>query len=251
MHTRNGLTWPAACEFIRESGAADIVLLCEHASNFIPAEYEQLGLDHSAIQRHIAWDIGAAEVTRKVAAKLAAPAFLGTYSRLLVDLNRPLRCPDSIPLESEGTAIPGNTALALEEIVRREETMFTPFHKEVAGYLNNRQREGRPTKLVAIHSFTPVYFGVSRPWHVGILFGRAEGFARDILSRLGADRSLNAALNQPYTVSRDSDYAVLVHGDDRKIDAVLLEIRNDLIDDAAGTEKWANLLSVVLASDPA
>jgi predicted N-formylglutamate amidohydrolase len=251
MLANNGLDWPTACEFIQESGASDIVLVCEHGSNFITTEYGRLGLDDADIQRHIAWDIGAAQVTRKLAASLGAPAFLGTYSRLLVDLNRPLRCADSIPLQSEGTAIPGNAELTLEEIVRREATIFTPFHNEVAAYLNNRQMEGRPTKLVAIHSFTPIYFGVSRPWHAGVLFGHAEGFARVVLSHLRSDPSLNATLNQPYKISRDSDYAILVHGDDRQIDAVLLEIRNDLIGDKAGIEKWANLLSSALLTAPA
>lgn len=246
----SSLDWPAACECIRESGASDLVFLCEHASNFVPQEFGQLGLDYSDLQRHIAWDIGAAEVTRKLAAELGAPAFLGTYSRLLIDLNRPPHCAESIPLESEGTAIPGNAELTIEEIVRRETMIFTPFHNVIAEYLNNRQTEGRPTRLVAIHSFTPVYFGVSRPWHAGVLFGRSEGFARFALSRLRADKSLNAALNQPYSICRDSDYAIPIHGDDRQIDAILIEIRNDLIRNKTGTEKWASLLSSVLSSAP-
>jgi predicted N-formylglutamate amidohydrolase len=242
--------WPSPCEFIEESGASDLVFVCEHASNFVPTQDDQLGLDHSDLQRHIAWDIGAAEVTRKLAIAVGAPAFLGTFSRLLIDLNRPPRCVDSIPLQSEGTAIPGNAELTVEEIVRRETMIFTPFHNKVAAYLNIRQKEGRPTRLVAIHSFTPVYFGVSRPWHAGILFERAEGFARFVLNNLRADKSLNATLNQPYSVCRDSDYAIPIHGDDRQIDAILIEIRNDLIRDKVGTEKWANLLSSILLSAP-
>ncbi|TPJ81935.1 N-formylglutamate amidohydrolase [Mesorhizobium sp. B2-5-13] len=249
MSTPNYASARPALEFVEETRAGEIVLLCEHASNFIADEYRQLGLDDAALRRHIAWDIGAAEVTRRLAAILGAPAFLGTYSRLLIDLNRPLRSSDSVPAHSEGTAIPGNEGLPASEIARREAMIFEPFHSAVSGYLDGRKAKGWATKLVTIHSFTPIYFGVARPWHFGVLFGRAEGFAKDVLNGIRENPSINAALNQPYVVSRDSDYAIPVHGDDRQIDAVLLEIRNDLIADEAGADRWAARLSAVLSDE--
>ncbi|RWB69692.1 N-formylglutamate amidohydrolase [Mesorhizobium sp.] len=241
--------WPAATEIIESVSANEIVLICEHASNYIPAEYSMLGLNKTDVQRHIAWDVGAAELTRRLAARLGATAFLGTYSRLLIDLNRPVGSAESIPRRSENTTIPGNRNLPPDEIARREEMIFGPFHAAVRSHLDSRRAEGLSTKLVTIHSFTPVYLGVSRPWHVGVLFGRAEQFAEKVLNGLRVERSLNAAMNQPYVVSRESDYAIPIHGDDRGIDAVLLEIRNDLISTSAGAESWAARLGTVLSEE--
>lgn len=247
MQCREKSEWPSPIEFIEATRASEIVLVCEHASNFIPVEYGQLGLADPDLQRHIAWDIGAAEVTRRLASKLGAPALLGTYSRLLIDLNRPLGCADSIPRHSEDISIPGNADLTEEEVARREEAIFTPFHNAVSEYLDMRQRSGHATKLLTIHSFTPVYLGVSRPWDAGVLFDRAEAFAMNVLSGLQENPSINATLNQPYVISRESDYAIPIHGDDRQIDALLLEIRNDLVNNAAGAELWASRLSSILS----
>jgi len=238
--------WPVAVEALNEHGHSDIVLLCEHASNHMPAEYRQLGLDASHLQRHIAWDIGAAEVTRLLSARLDAPAFLSGYSRLLIDLNRPLGTPGSIPVLSEDTGIPGNVGIDAAERDRRAKVMFSPFHDRVAAHLDRRVAEGRPTRIVTIHSFTPVFLGVARPWHAGVLHEHAAGLAEAILSGLRADAALNVAANVPYVISRDADYAVPIHGDDRGIPAVLIEIRQDLLANRAGIEEWADRLAAAL-----
>ncbi|WP_421913545.1 N-formylglutamate amidohydrolase [Mesorhizobium sp.] len=235
--------WPEAVEVLNEHGHSDIVLLCEHASNHMPAEYGSLGLDAAHLQRHIAWDIGAAEVTRLLSARLDAPAFLSGYSRLLIDLNRPLGTQGSIPVLSEDTGIPGNVGLGAAERNRRAEIMFTPFHDRVAAHLDRRERNGTPTRIVTIHSFTPVFLGVARPWHAGVLHGRANDLAEAILSGLRVDTTLHVAANVPYVISRDADYAVPVHGDDRGIQAVLIEIRQDLLSNRSGIEEWANRLA--------
>jgi predicted N-formylglutamate amidohydrolase len=238
-----GKDWPAAVDVLNENGRSDIVLLCEHASNHIPAEYGQLGLDISHLQRHIAWDIGAAEVTRRLSVLLDAPAFLSGYSRLLIDLNRPS---GSIPVLSEDTDIPGNIGLDPSEHARRAEIMFTPFHDRVAAHLDLRAKDGRPTRIATIHSFTPVFLGVARPWHAGVLYDRAGDFGETILTGLRNDTALNVAANVPYVISRDADYAVPIHGDDRGIPAVLIEIRQDLLSSRAGIEAWANRLAAAL-----
>ncbi|TIL64725.1 N-formylglutamate amidohydrolase [Mesorhizobium sp.] len=238
--------WPAAVDVLNENGRSDIVLLCEHASNHIPAEYAKLGLDISHLQRHIAWDIGAAEVTRRLSVLLDAPAFLGGYSRLLIDLNRPLGTSGSIPVLSEDTDIPGNVGLDPGERARRAEIMFAPFHDRVAAHLDRRANDGRPTRIATIHSFTPVFLGVPRPWHVGVLYDRAGDFGETILAGLRNDEALNVAANVPYVISRDADYAVPIHGDDRGIVAVLIEIRQDLLSSRSGIEAWANRLAAVL-----
>jgi len=238
--------WPDAVEVLNERGRSDIVLLCEHASNHMPAEYRQLGLDASHLQRHIAWDIGAAAVTRLLSARLDAPAFLSGYSRLLIDLNRPLGTPGSIPVLSEDTDIPGNVGVDAAERDRREKIMFSPFHDRVAAHLDHRVTERRPTRIVTIHSFTPVFLGVARPWHAGVLHDRAADLAEAILSGLRTDAALNVAANVPYVISRDADYAVPVHGDDRGIPAVLIEVRQDLLANQAGIEEWADRLAAAL-----
>jgi len=238
--------WPPAVETINEDGASDIVLLCEHASNHMPVAYDRLGLGGRHLERHIAWDIGAAEVTRRLATLLDAPAFLAGYSRLLIDLNRPLGSPGSIPVRSEDTDIPGNIGIGEAERARRAEIMFTPFHDRVASHLDRRLAEGRPTRLLTVHSFTPVFLGVARPWHAGVLYDRARDFGEAILAGLGMDGALTVAANEPYVIARDGDYAVPVHGDDRGIPAVLLEIRQDLIADTRGCEEWAGRIAAAI-----
>ncbi|RWO39379.1 MAG: N-formylglutamate amidohydrolase [Mesorhizobium sp.] len=246
MTAQAGKDWPEAVEVLNEHGRSDIVLLCEHASNHMPAEYRQLGLDASHLQRHIAWDIGAAEVTRLLSSKLDATAFLSGYSRLLIDLNRPLGTPGSIPVLSEDTDIPGNVGIDSAERSRRAEIIFSPFHDRVAAYLDHRAQAGRQTRIVTIHSFTPVFLGVSRPWHAGVLHDQARDLAETILSGLRTDAGLNVAANVPYVISRDADYAVPIHGDDRGIPAVLVEIRQDLLSTRSGIEEWADRLAAAL-----
>ncbi|ESQ91213.1 hypothetical protein ABAC460_06525 [Asticcacaulis sp. AC460] len=230
-------------ECLNPQGASDVVLLCEHASNHIPAEYGGLGLTPQDLTRHIAWDPGAADVTRLLSQHLDATAFLGTFSRLLIDLNRPLGSAGSIVTRSEATDIPGNVDLSPEEIARRVGNIFTPYHDAVSACLDARQ--GRPTRLVSIHSFTPVFLGVARTWEGGILFGEAAAFGETLVSRLRTD-GLRVGANVPYKTDRNEDYAVPVHGDDRGIPAVLVEIRNDLIDTAESVRAWAQLLAAAL-----
>jgi predicted N-formylglutamate amidohydrolase len=251
MTAQNEKDWPEAVEVLNEHGRSDIVLLCEHASNHMPAEYGRLGLDASHLQRHIAWDIGAAEVTRLLSASLDAPAFLSGYSRLLIDLNRPLGTQGSIPMLSEDTDIPGNVGVDATERTRRAEIMFSPFHDRVATHLDRRVAEGRPTRIVTIHSFTPVFLGVARPWHAGVLHDHASDLAEAILSGLRSDTALNVAANVPYVISRDADYAVPIHGDDRGIPAVLVEIRQDLLSTRSGIEEWADRLAAALPAQQA
>lgn len=244
--------WPAAVEVLNENGSSDIVLLCEHASNHIPAAYGRLGLPERDLGRHIAWDIGAAKVARRLSALLDAPAFLSGYSRLLIDLNRPLGSPGSIPIRSEDTDIPGNIGIDDGEKARRAEDMFLPFHHRVAAHLDRRLAEGRPTRLVTVHSFTPVYLGVARPWHAGVLYDAASDFGEAIIAGLRRDASLNVEANEPYQIARDGDYAVPIHGDDRSIPAVLIEIRQDLLADDRGAEEWAKRLAgAIPAREPA
>lgn len=240
--------WPAPVEVLNETGASDIVLLCEHASRHMPAEFGHLGLEPVDRERHIAWDIGAAEVTRRLSVALDAPAFLGGYSRLLIDLNRPLDSGSSIPARSESTDIPGNIELSPQERARRAALIFHPFHDRVRDHIAAREAAGRPVRIVAMHSFTPVFFGTARPWHAGILYDRSQLFAEAVMAGLRTDPALTIGANVPYIISRDEDYAIPVHGQDRGHEAILIEVRQDLLSSVDGIEQWADRLAIALAS---
>ncbi|MEW9807901.1 N-formylglutamate amidohydrolase [Mesorhizobium sp. ZMM04-5] len=250
VHSQPEADWPPPVEILNESGASDIVLICEHASNHIPASFERLGLAPSELQRHIAWDIGAAEVARELSRQLDAICFLGTYSRLIIDLNRPLDSTTSIPVRSESTDVPGNIGIAPEDRDRRVSLIFNPFQDHVARHLDARTSQGRKTRLVAIHSFTPVFLGARRPWHAGVLFNRSREFAQNLIQGLGREAGLIVGANVPYVIDRQEDYAVPVHGEDRGLPAILIEIRQDLIspDVLEGHSLWATRLARALRS---
>ncbi|WP_454816114.1 N-formylglutamate amidohydrolase [Labrys neptuniae] len=238
--------WPPALEIMNEGGRSPIVLICEHASNHMPAEYEGLGLGAADLSRHIAWDVGAAEVTRHLSRLLDAPAFLAGYSRLLIDLNRPLGAPSSIPAVSEATKVPGNLGLGPAERKRREAVMFHPFHQGVARFLDARKARGEGSVIVAIHSYTPVFHGKQRPWHAGVLFAQAASMGRTVIEALrGRNPALLVEANVPYVIDAN-DYAIPVHGDQRGNPAILIEIRNDLIATPDGAARWAGYLEGAL-----
>lgn len=232
-------SWPAPVEVLNENGASDIVLLCEHASNHIPEEYEGLGLAEGDLRRHIAWDIGAADLTRSLSRALDAPAFLGGYSRLVVDLNRPLHAASSILARSEDTDIPGNRDPEPLDVARRVGRVYRPFHERVAAHIGLRVRQGRPTRVVSVHSFTPVFAGVARPWHAGVLYDprHAERFGAETLEGL-SEPSILVGANVPYRVSRDDDYGIYVHGADHGLPALIIEVRHDLLATPDAVAEW-------------
>ena len=234
----------AVCE--RGGGASPYVLLCEHASNFVPKAYGGLGLAAGDLGRHIAWDIGAAALARLLSARLDAPLILSGYSRLLIDCNRPLGTPTSIPERSEDTVVPGNVGLDQVERDRRAAAYFEPFRAMVAGELDRRAGLGVPTILVGVHSFTPVFQGVRRPWEAGVLYGEAVGFGRGFVGALAMGGGL-VGDNEPYRIEAEHDYTVPVHGDGRGVPAALLEVRQDLLGDEAGIAAWAERVAGALA----
>ena len=242
-----GARLPAAAACENAQGASPYVLLCEHASNAMPESYGGLGLPAAELQRHIAWDIGAAALARLLAARLNAPLILSGYSRLLIDCNRPLGTPTSIPDRSEDTVIPGNAGLSGVEREQRAATYFEPFRAMVAAELDRRAASSIPTILVGVHSFTPVFQGVARPWHAGVLYAEAAGFARALIGGLAADPALVVGDNEPYRIEPEHDYTVPVHGDGRGIPAALLEVRQDLVQSEPGIARWAERVAAVLA----
>lgn len=236
---------PAPVEVVNANGRSRYVLVCEHASNWIPPEYDRLGLTETELSRHIAWDIGAAWMARRLSERLDAPLVLAGASRLLIDLNRPPGSPGSIPERSEDTAIPGNADLDPAERTRRENRWFHPFQKAVTGLLDQRKEGGSQTVVLGIHSFTPVYMGHRRPWFAGMLYRHSQGFGSWLVDRLGGEGA-GIAQNQPYQIEDDSDFTVPIHGEARGLDAVLIEVRQDLIQTEAAANGWGDRLAAAL-----
>lgn len=236
---------PAAVDIVNPEGRSPYVLLCEHASNYIPESYGKLGLGDGDLQRHIAWDIGAAMVARRLSGLLDAPLVLSGYSRLLIDCNRPIASPTSIPEISEETVIPGNAGISDEERRYRAQTFYVPFQAAVSMVLDRRKSGGVPAKVVGVHSFTPVFKGVSRPWHAGVLFRHSRKLGIGLVESL-TSFGCPVAANQPYQIGDLSDYTVPVHGEKRGLDAVLFEVRQDLIAERTGAEGWAERLAAAM-----
>jgi predicted N-formylglutamate amidohydrolase len=221
-----------------EGSASPFLLVCDHASNRIPARLSCLGLPAHELARHIGWDIGAWEVSKIVAAALDAFLVGQAYSRLVIDCNRPPSNPTSIPEISEATRVPGNIGLDDEQRVSRVREVFQPYHDRITGILD--ARGARLTALVAMHSFTPVYNDVARPWHAGVLFNQDLGLSRILLGLLRAEPGLCIGENEPYSVSDTSDYTAPVHAEARGLPYLEIEIRQDLIEHPAGQREWAD-----------
>jgi Predicted N-formylglutamate amidohydrolase len=234
---------PAAVGTDRAAGRSPFVLACDHAGNAVPRSLGCLGLGLDDRLRHIAWDIGALGVARRLAAVLGAPLVWQTYSRLVIDCNRGPWAPDFIPTISEHTMVPGNLGLSVNDRAARIEAIFAPYHQRLASILDGRHAAGQPAVLVAIHSFTPIFKGVPRPWHVGVLSNRDRRLAAPMLADLRRDGRLCVGDNEPYAVSDATDYTIPVHGETRGIPHVEIEIRQDLIGDEAGQAAWAERLA--------
>ncbi len=239
---------PAIYSIHRAQGASPYMLLADHAGQQVPQALQRLGLPQAELDRHIGWDIGIGGVTRALAARLDAWAIEQTYSRLLIDCNRPLASPTLIPEVSDGTVVPGNAGLSDVQRQQRIDAIHAPYHARIDAELAARADAGRPTLLVMMHSFTPVMNGVARPWHAGVLYHRDTRFAHALLHALRDEGDLVVGDNQPYSVSSSSDYAVPVHGEGRGLVHVELEIRQDLIADAAGQHAWAERLARIFVT---
>ena len=237
---------PAPVSIRRETGSSALLLVCDHAGRRIPARLGSLGLSEPDLLRHIAWDIGIAAVSRLVSDTLDATLVEQSYSRLVIDCNRPPDAPSSIPTTSEATPIPGNASLTAEDRQARREAIFAPYHAAIEALVESRRAAGRETALIAMHSFTPVYLGIARPWHIGTLYGRDARLAASLRNALAEEPGLVVGDNEPYSVSEGSDCTIPVHGERNALIHVGIEIRQDLISSPEGQAEWANRLSAAL-----
>jgi len=229
------------------TGRSPFLLTCDHYGRLIPRVLGDLGLPERELTRHIAWDIGIAGVTEALSGHLGAHLIAQRYSRLVIDCNRPPCAASSIPRISEATTIPGNEGLAREAAELRRRQFFDPYHRRIDEAIDARLHAGLPTVLVALHSFTPVYAGIARPWHIGTLYHRDTRLPPLLLKHLRSEADLVVGDNEPYAVSDETDYTIPVHGEMRGLMNTGIEIRQDLIGDQAGQHQWADRLAQILA----
>lgn len=233
---------PAAVEVVRARGSSPFLLICDHASKRIPDALDRLGLPDHEINRHIGWDIGAAAVARQLSQAFDATLVLQGYSRLVIDCNRHPHVETSIPAVSEATAVPGNADVNAEAAAKRVEKIFAPYHAEISSLLDERETRQQRSVLIAVHSFTPLYHGEARPWHIGIQYNRDPVLSHCMIAELARDDNLCIGDNKPYSVSDETDYSIPVHAEGRGLPYILIELRHDLIEDEAGQTLWAQHL---------
>jgi predicted N-formylglutamate amidohydrolase len=225
------------------AGRSPFLLTCDHYGRLIPRMLGDLGVPESELSRHIAWDIGIAGVAEALSRRLGAHLIAQRYSRLVIDCNRPPATASSIPRISEATVIGGNEGIARGAAELRREAIFDPYHRRIADVIEQRLSDGVPTVLVSLHSFTPVYAGVERPWHIGTLYHRDTRLPALLVKLLRAEADLVVGDNEPYAVSDETDYTIPVHGEARGLMNTGIEIRQDLIADQAGQKQWAQRLA--------
>lgn len=225
-------------------GQSPFVLVCDHASNRIPTAYGDMGLSMTERVSHIAWDPGALAVSRALSIKLDAPLVQSTVSRLIIDCNRDLEAPDLISTLSESTRIAANENLTAHERQYRINHYHRPFHASIETLLEARRHANRESILVCMHSFTPVYHGVARPWPIGLLHGQDPRFTAALREALAADApDINIGWNQPYAALSGVTLTLEKHGDGRGLEATMIELRNDEILEPVGVDLWSARLA--------
>jgi predicted N-formylglutamate amidohydrolase len=228
------------------AGRSPFLFTSDHYGQLIPRQLGDLGLPASEFERHIAVDVGIAGVAGRLSDHLNAHLIAQRYSRLVIDCNRPPHVASSIPLISEATTIPGNEGLSRAAAAVRRRAIFDPYHRAIGAVIDRRLRDGTATVLVSLHSFTPVYAGIKRPWHIGALYHRDTTLPPLLLRALKSEGDLVVGDNEPYAVSDDTDYTIPVHGEARGLINTGIEIRQDLIADPSGQQQWADRLARIL-----
>jgi predicted N-formylglutamate amidohydrolase len=215
-----------------------LILLCDHASNALPPAYGTLGLPPEQLKRHIAYDIGAEAVTRAMSAALGVPALMTRFSRLLIDPNRGRDDPTLIMRLSDGAVVPGNRKPDAAERERRLSLYYEPYHRAIDTVIDRFLAAGVAPILLSLHSFTESWKEFSRPWHIGVLWANDARLARPLLDAFYAEGDLIVGENEPYSGQLEGD-CLWQHGEQRGLASAIVEIRQDLIRDAAGQEAWA------------
>ncbi|MBS7696034.1 MULTISPECIES: N-formylglutamate amidohydrolase [unclassified Chelatococcus] len=226
--------------------ASGVLVLCDHATNAIPPEYGNLGMPPAELARHIGYDIGAAMVARRLAARLDAPALLTDFSRLLIDPNRGLDDPTLVMRLSDGAIVPGNARIDHDEIARRVARFYRPYDIAIAAAIDASIAQGVVPVVISIHSFTPIWRGRPRPWEVAVLWDADPRLPLPLIAALRRAGDLTVGDNEPYDGALAGD-VIARHATARGLANALIEVRQDLIADREGAEAWGDRLAAVIA----
>lgn len=240
---------PPGAEIVNGGGKAGLVLICDHASNRVPRALDRLGLADGVFAQHVAYDIGAAAVARRLSAAFDAPLVLSGYSRLVIDCNRPLDDPTSIPEVSDNIVIPGNEDLSSDDAGIRAAACFHPYHDAIRAQLTAMDAErGEDTAIVSIHSFTPLFGGFERPWHIGVLWNADGRLALPFMDALARDPDIRVGDNEPYSARENFGFSMAEHGEKAGRPHLLVEIRQDLIMAERDAKRWSERIGAAIES---
>lgn len=224
-----------------------ILIVCDHASNYIPAALGGLGIAPQHLQQHIAYDIGAAGVSRQLARDMGVTAVLGGFSRLVLDPNRYLTAHDSIPSISDGVVIFGNETLSAADRMLRVEELFIPYQCAINQAVTRILHNFSMPLFLSVHSYTPIFQGFERPWEIGVLWEGDDGVASLLIDYLRDNTDYHVGENEPYHACNPVGYTVKTHAESKNFPNVLVEIRQDLVTDKQGQLKFAGLLAGALS----
>jgi predicted N-formylglutamate amidohydrolase len=216
------------------------LVVCDHASNYIPPALSQLGVADADLERHIAWDIGADSIARRLARRLSATCVLANYSRLLIDCNRYPDAPSAVPAISDGTEIPGNTGLSAVQRQARVQGIFRPYHATVDAALGACLTDCAAPVFISVHTCSPSMNEVWRPWHVGIGWTRDTRTATPLLEALRLQEGIEVGDNEPYDLDIDYDFTTPQHAMTRGLPHIQVEFRQDLVRTREQAESWAD-----------
>ena len=229
-----------------DHGKARVLLVADHASPFFPAHMNQLGLADWVLENHVACDIGSDMLTRFLADKLDARAVLAGFSRLIVDPNRKLADPSAFTEVSDGIAIPGNIDLDEEQKTLRVQSFFEPYHNAIEASLESFKAQDIVPAMISVHTCTPVFDRVVRPWHIGIMWDKDPRIPQALIAHFEGNEEICIGDNEPYSGRHPNDFTIDYHAEPAGLPHVGIEVRQDLVADAAGARSWAGILASAL-----
>ncbi len=238
---------PPPFELTNPDGSGKVLFVSDHGGRAVPSSLDRLGLADWVFDEHVAWDIGSGDVARALSRRFDAPLVSANYSRLVIDTNRAPGDPTLCSPLSDGIAIPANIDLQEQDIATRRAEIFDPYHAAIDSELAGLRSRGFEPAIIAIHSCTPVFDRVVRPWHFGVLWDKDPRIAVPLLERLDSVDGLCVGDNEPYSGRDPHDYTMDHHGEAARIPHVSIELRQDLIDTPEGVEEWAGVLGDALA----
>jgi predicted N-formylglutamate amidohydrolase len=229
-----------------DHGKSPVLLVADHASPYFPAALNQLGLADWVLDSHVAWDIGSDKLAQFLADQLDAQAVLAGFSRLIVDPNRKLEDPSAFVEISDGQAIPGNIDLDEEQKALRIQSFFKPYHDQITARLKRFSDSGIVPAMISVHTCTPVFDRVVRPWHIGIMWDKDPRIPLPLIQRLERMDGICIGDNEPYSGRHPHDFTIDYHAEPAGLPHVGIEVRQDLVKSKEGAREWAGILAEAL-----